>query len=196
MTSKEQFICMLPNDPLEKADAIVVLEGDNLNRIPEAARLFTAGLAPLVVITGGFRGGPAHSIPASEMKLTLVAAGVPEGSIFLEERSQNTREQALEVMKLAKDKGWKSIIIVASHYHQYRAFLTFLKEMREAELELVLINAPARDLPWFANELQGRRIDLLEGEFERIAEYQKKGHVASFEEGVEYLEWKEKNRSA
>jgi uncharacterized SAM-binding protein YcdF (DUF218 family) len=194
MSPKEQFVCMLPNDPLEKADAIALLEGDNLDRIPEAARLFKEGFAPLIVITGGFRGDPAHSTPASEMKPEMVSAGVPEKSIVLEESSQNTREQAVEVMKLAQEKAWKKLIIVASHYHQYRAFLTFLKAMREAELDLVLMNAPVRDLPWFKDDTQGKRVDLLAKEFERIAEYQKKGHVASYEDGIEYLQWKESRR--
>jgi len=35
MTPKDQFICLVANDPLVKADAIVILEGDGMNRIPE-----------------------------------------------------------------------------------------------------------------------------------------------------------------
>ena len=194
MTPKEQFSCLVANDPLVKADAIVILEGDGMNRIPEGARLYTEGWAPLVVITGGDRSRPEHCFPASEMKPALVAAGVPEKHVLIEEISQNTREQAVEMMNLAKERGWKRMIIVASHYHQYRAHLTFLKAMRESGQELFLINAPARDLPWFKDEPQGKRVDLLAGEFGRIEEYRAKGHIASYEEGIEYLQWKESQR--
>jgi uncharacterized SAM-binding protein YcdF (DUF218 family) len=193
MNPKEKFISIVANQPTEKADAIVILEGDALNRIPHGAELYKEGWAPLVVLSGGID-NPPHSIPSRRMLPHLVAAGVPEASVVIEEKSQHTWGQVGEIAALAKERGWKKIIIVASHYHQYRAYLTFLKGFTDAGLDksVVLINSPARDLPWFdANDPQGRRADLLEGEFERIEKYYPQGNVASFEEGVNYLQWKE-----
>jgi hypothetical protein len=83
------------------------------------------------------------------------------------------------------------MILVASHYHQYRAFLTFLKVMGDLHMEVVLSNAPARYVPWFVDHGWGTRFDLLDGEFEKIRHYQTLAHIATFEEAIEYLRWKE-----
>ncbi|OGG73760.1 hypothetical protein A3A40_01560 [Candidatus Kaiserbacteria bacterium RIFCSPLOWO2_01_FULL_54_20] len=197
MTPREKFIALVSNDTLEKADAIIILEGDLLVRVPEGARLYKEGWAPIVVISGGDTDQPAYAVPASQMLPALLKEGVPREAVILEEKSQNTRDQAVEIMKLARERGWKSIILVASHYHQYRAFLTFLKAMREAGLELALISAPVRDLRWWEKTGRGLRIDNFATELKKIDKYrEEQGHVASYEEGIQYLQWKESQRSA
>lgn len=193
MSPRERYMALVSNDSLTQADAIVVLEGDLLERNVEGARLYKEGYAPRIVISGGDTTKRDYALPASEMVSDLLTKGVPEAAVILEEKSQNTRDQALEVMGMAKERGWKRIIIVASHYHQYRAFLTFLKAMQESGLSLILTSAPARP-KWFEelrNARYRRRIDALEDEFRKIEEYGKKGHVASYEEGIQYLQWKE-----
>ena len=190
MTPEQQFFCIIANDSLKKSDAIIILEGDGLMRIPEGARLYKEGWAPVVVISGGIS-NPPHSIPAKEMLPHLKSAGVPVDAIILEEQSMHTRDQGVEIMKLAKEKNWQSIIIVASHYHQYRAYLTFLKALEESRLILNIISAPVRDLPWFQNDEHGRRIDFLDAEMKRIELYRLNGHIASYEDALKYQEWKE-----
>ena len=89
-------------------------------------------------------------------------------------------------MELAKEHDWKTILIVTSPHHQYRAFLTLLKAMRDAGLNLSLVNAVA-PLPWDEPLPWGVRRGLLPQEFDRIDAYQKKGDVASYEEGIAYM---------
>jgi hypothetical protein len=195
MTPREQFICVISNDTLKVSDAIIILEGDHLNRIPECGRLYREGWAPLVVISGGLD-MPPHSIPASQMLDPLVRAGVPQNAIILESKSQNTRDQAVELAALCAERAWRRIIITVSHYHQYRAYLTMLRGLEEKGLEqtVELINAPARQLPWFVEReiKQDPRIDLLNQEFQKIDEYCVKGHLASFEDALKYQAWKER----
>ncbi len=192
LSEREKFIALVSNDTLKKSDAIVILEGDGFNRISHGAFLFKNGWAPLIVISGGID-KPPHSLPAKVMLPELLKLGIKESSVLLEEKSMNTREQAVEIMKMVKEKNWKSIIIVASHYHQYRAYLTFLKGMKEAGLDILIINSPARDLKWFEDDekASGKRVDVLEREFEKIEEYSLKGHIASFEDVILYQIWKE-----
>jgi uncharacterized SAM-binding protein YcdF (DUF218 family) len=190
MTPLEKSIFVVNNDSLKKCDAVVVLEGDGFNRISEGARLFKDGLAPFIIISGGIN-NPPYSYPAATMLPKLLELGIPENSVILEDKSMNTRDQAINIMEMAKVKGWKRIILVASHYHQYRAYATFLRAMQEAAINIEIINAPARQLSWFLEDEQGKRIDLLEGEFERIKIYGEKGHLASPEEILEYQIWKE-----
>jgi hypothetical protein len=56
---------------------------------------------------------------------------------------------------------------------------------------LVIYNAPVRNLSWFSETGWGRRIDRLEQEFERIEKYEKLGHIATFDEVINYQKWKE-----
>lgn len=191
MTIREQFIALMNNDRIVKADAIIVLEGDGYYRVDKAAGLWKEQWAPVVAISGGSNNPSYGSYPAALMKKHLRRAGVLSSRILLDEKSQNTKEQAEEMMVWAEKKGWKRIILVASHYHQYRVFLTFLKAMRERRMKLILMNAPARGLSWFKKNPWGRRIDLLSSEFQKIARYGRNGDIASFLEGIEYMKWKE-----
>ena len=102
----------------------------------------------------------------------------------------NTHEQAVEVIQIAKNNSWKRIILVGTHYHQYRAYLTFLKEVIDSKSDIIIYNAPAKT-KWFRNDGWGKRIDLLDQEFDRIENYTKLGHLATYNEAIEYQLWKE-----
>ena len=56
--------------------------------------------------------------------------------------------------------------------------------------ELLIDVASVRDLDWYEDNPWGRRIDLLKNELDKIDAYQKKDNVASYNEGLEYLKWK------
>ncbi len=191
LTARERFICLVDNEPLRRADVIFLLEGDGYSRVARAVELFQAHWAPMVVITGGLDDPQNGAVPARLLKAGLRAAGVPDGAILTDEDSLNTRDQAVAMMRWSSELGWGTALLVASQYHQYRAYLTFLKAMQEHGLDLCLVNAGVRDLPWHRDEGWGRRIDLLETEFEKIEKYRHLGHVASFEEAVAYAARKE-----
>jgi uncharacterized SAM-binding protein YcdF (DUF218 family) len=191
MTLQEKFIILVDNDRIGKSDAIILLEGDGLNRIPKSAELYKSGFADKIVFSGGITNLPYGSIPFSEGYPALIDAGVPPEAIIHESKSMNTKEQATEVIKLALQNHWKKLILVASNYHQYRAYLTFLREVIDTGSKVILYNAPARELNWFEESGWGVRYDLLDQEFERIENYGKLGHLASLEEAITYQKWKE-----
>ena len=98
-------------------------------------------------------------------------------------------------MKIVKERKWKRIILVASHFHQLRAFLTFLKTMKEAKLRIKIINVPVRELPWFKRTSLGKnRFQLLESELKKINQYIKKGHLVTVRETLKYQKWKEQKK--
>jgi uncharacterized SAM-binding protein YcdF (DUF218 family) len=164
---------------LNKADAIVCLEGDGQNRTQKALELFQQGFAPLIIVSGAYD-NPPFSIVAVKMADYLFQAGVPKEKIIIEGKSQNTKEQAEEVFKIVKESNLQKIILVASEFHQLRAYLTFLKAMEDADLKIVITNVPAK----------GEYQDLFDEELRKIQEYQKKGHILSFEKALEYQTWK------
>ena len=67
----------------------------------------------------------------------------------------------------------------------------FLKVVLATNQNIILYNAPVRNLGWFKETGWGKRIDRLEVEFKRIDEYSKFGHLATYEEAIDYQEQKE-----
>ena len=113
-------------DPLGKADALVVLSDDNFyaDRATRAAELLREGKAPLIVASGR-RLRPNAGI-AELMEHDLIERGVPKEKILrLPQDSDSTKEEAEGVLKLAKEKKWHSLIVVTSNYHTRRARYIF-----------------------------------------------------------------------
>lgn len=191
VTLREQYIILVSNDVLRPTDALVVLTGDGLYRAETAVALFRQEWAPCILISGGLDKKEQGSIHADEIARMLEEQHIPKECIITEADSMHTWEQAVNVMRIAKDSGWKRIIIIASHYHQYRAFLTFLQAMDAAEYPIDIVNAPSRRISWFEAAPSGKRFDFLEAEFQKIEAYQAKGHVASYERAISYFRLRE-----
>ena len=188
MYDRERFIALLDSQPLQKGDAIVVMQGDGLSRAGHAVEILKNGFARTAVIVGSADNRSYGSFPSREIRDEMIRLGAPDNAVFCEEKvGAHTRAEAERAVQVSKEKNWKTALIVTSPHHQYRTFLTFLKAMKDAEYDLTLINAPA-PLSWFEINPWGRRIDLLTREFDKIDEYQKKGDVASYQDGIEYLE--------
>src|SRR6516162_31738 len=105
-------------DPLNKADALIVLSDDNFyaDRATRAAELFREGKAPLVVASGR-RLRPSAGI-AELMDHDLIERGVPKDKILrFAQDEDSTREEAEALAKLAKTKKWHKAIVVTSNYH-------------------------------------------------------------------------------
>ncbi len=191
MTSREKFIAIVDNDSLSKSDVIVLLEGDGLNRCQKAVDLYKNGWADKIIFSGGICDYSYGSYPIIDVLPHLINLGVPESDIIVENKSLNTKEQAEFVIDLVKKNNWKKLILVATHDHQYRAYLTFLNKILKEDKTILIFNAPARNLPWFKETGWGTRFNRLQEEFKRIDIYKKKGHLASYEDVIIYQEWKE-----
>ena len=121
------------------ADVIVLLAGDvsipipprvesqiRGNRSVHAVRLYRAGRAPLIIVSGGnvfpqqgFRSEAAYTADL------LHELGVPQSAIIFEGNSRNTRENAVEVSKILKRRQLNRVLIVTSAFHMPRALGAF-----------------------------------------------------------------------
>jgi uncharacterized SAM-binding protein YcdF (DUF218 family) len=191
LSERELFISIVGNDWIQKSDAIVLLEGDGLNRYREAVRLYKAGWGDKIVFSGGITDYDYGSYPFSDILPLMIKERVPKSAIIHESKSLNTHEQAVEIVKLAITHQWKRIILVASCEHQYRAYLTFLKEVLKNYPELIIYNSAATNFKWFAQTAWGIRFERLNQEFEKIDRYSRSGHIATYKEAIDYQEWKE-----
>lgn len=100
--------------------------------------------------------------------------------VFIQEKAENTLEQAEWMGKIIKDNSIDSVIVTTALYHLPRAFLTLLKVLQKNKQKVILIPAPTKPLGLSKNF-------FVPGEVRRIIEYQKKGDVATFEELYEYF---------
>jgi uncharacterized SAM-binding protein YcdF (DUF218 family) len=118
------------------AQAIVVLGGgvrppelsgqapdlkDAADRVWHAARLFHAGKAPLLVMSGGSDVSKSATSEAEAMRQFAQDLGVPSRAMLLEERSRNTRQNAQFTAEMLKAKGVRRILLVTSALHMRRA---------------------------------------------------------------------------
>lgn len=145
LTEREKFIAIVNNDIVSQADAIILLEGDGFNRYRHAARLYNQGIATKIVFSGGIVDYDYGSYPFKDIEPLLLNEGVAVKDIIHENISLNTREQAVQIIKLADERKWKRLILVASPEHQYRAYLTFLKEILRTKMDIVLFNSSANN---------------------------------------------------
>ena len=174
LTTREKFIALVDNDGILESDAIVLLEGDGFNRYKKAADLYLGGMSQRIIFSGAITDYSYGSFPFEDILPRLLSSGVPRDAIIHEKKSQNTREQAIEVINMAKANNWKKVILVATHEHQYRAYLTFLKEVLKSDQDILLFNSPVRNLKWFENNVWGKRFDNIDKEFEKIEIYMAK----------------------
>jgi uncharacterized SAM-binding protein YcdF (DUF218 family) len=113
-------------DPLSRADAIIVLSDDNFyaDRATHAADLYRHGMAPIVVASGR-RLRPNAGI-AELMEHDLIERGVPKDKIVrVSHNAENTREEAQVMAQQALERKWHSVIVVTSNYHTRRARYIF-----------------------------------------------------------------------
>ena len=191
ITDREKILAIVDNDCLTPSDAIILLEGDGFFRFQKAVDLYKRGMAKKIVFSGNIIDKDYGSFPFEEIKPFILESGVLEEDLIHENVSQHTRQQAGEVVKMAMANGWKKLALVASHEHQYRAYLTFLREVLDTNSGLILYNAPVRNLNWFVDSGWGIRFERLSAEFDRIERYSAMGHLANADEVIEYQKWKE-----
>ena len=189
-SEREQFCAVLSTGPLRAADAIVVLSGDGTARLHAAAQLFRQGGAPRIILAGGLD-DPPYSLPAAQMAVALYGMGIAPDRVQVDSKGMHTRGIAESVVATARRHGWRTLALVASPEHQYRAFLTFVQVLLDGGLDrdIRLVNVPAGDLRWcdVPAGKSATRLHLLSGEFAKAAEYQARGHCATFAAGLAYL---------
>jgi uncharacterized SAM-binding protein YcdF (DUF218 family) len=107
------WLCGFPKiDPAGRADAVVVLSGSNHDRLPKALDLMRAHVAPVLVVSDG-----KHTEPR------LCGLRRPYRVLCVRPTPFSTRGEAEEIARLARARGWRTVDVVTSRYHIYRARL-------------------------------------------------------------------------
>lgn len=101
-------------DKLPQADAIVVLGGD-LVRAADAIRVYRAGKAPMIVISG----------KAEEPMRTLLADSIPSSVVKVDEAPERTVNHPITIRTIEGIDSSSRLIIISSALQQRRALRLF-----------------------------------------------------------------------
>lgn len=140
------FSYLTCEDELQKADAIFILSGGGYDRGNEAARIFDAGWAPLIVCTGG---NPMpelcvfgiDTLESDMARANLLQWGVPDSVIVMLRNGTSTKEEAQIIFNYCRLHRFKRIIIVSSKLHTYRVNDVFRQKLTEQGVGLVIRGA-------------------------------------------------------
>ena len=102
-------------DSAGRADAVVVLAGDASHRIPRGLELVESGVADRLVLSR-------EPGPRWERWRPLCRR---QSVDCISARPYSTAGEADTVSRLATRRGWRSVVVVTSGYHLYRARMLF-----------------------------------------------------------------------
>ncbi len=136
----EQQFPVVPVEALPLAEVAVVLGGGiyprehgkrwhNLesaaDRVWHAARIYHAGKAQILLLSGGHNPRISATSEAMAMRAFLRDLGVPDEAIRLEQRSRNTSQNAKFSAQWLQEQGVGRILLVTSALHMPRAVALF-----------------------------------------------------------------------
>jgi len=111
------FVWPRVDAPPAHADAVVVLSGARNIRLDPGVRLVERGVAPVLVISGAFQ--DSHWLKAQRLCRLGRLAGARV--ICFDPVPFSTRGEARTIGRLAREHGWRHVVIVTSTFHVTRA---------------------------------------------------------------------------
>ena len=144
--------------PASTADGIVVLTGGS-SRVSDAMELLAGGYGKRLLISGVHPTNAASDISRSlSDNQSLLSCCVD-----LDRSAVNTRSNAAQTRRWARDRGFKSLIVVTSNYHMPRAIVELSHAMPDVALiPFAVVGDKWRDEPWWTN---GATLRLLLSEY-------------------------------
>lgn len=131
---------LIVKDRVKPVDAIVVLSGDEGDRVDEAVKWYKNGFGNYFVITKTHTEYIGEGQTYSEkLQRMAIDAGVPADSIFITEgEASTTIEEAQAVKILANQRNIKSILVITAPYHTRRARIIFNQEFKDSDVKVLV----------------------------------------------------------
>lgn len=108
-----------------------------------ALKLYREGYATTIISSGS---NPPRWDQAALQAAWLQQAGVPASAIVVEDASRRTRDSAVHVARIMKERGWRSLVVVVSELDAPRVRMVFRKEKLEPSFLEVPESGPSVDL--------------------------------------------------
>ncbi len=152
------------DDQRRPADAIVVLGAAQYNgrpsavlkaRLDHALELYRAGLADVIVVTGGIGTGDTQS-EATVGQRYLVTRDLPPTAVVVRPEGRTTMESMSSVAEWAGDRNVESVLLVSDPFHMLRLRLearrTGLTAWTSPATASPIVRNSRRELEYFAAE--------------------------------------------
>jgi uncharacterized SAM-binding protein YcdF (DUF218 family) len=147
------------NDPLARADAIVLLGGGLNNRPSEAARLYRQGVAPIILVScpdnpGFVEAGYSPGEYAITLRI-LADGGVPPKAIVqMGTNNSSTFDEAVAFSKWAARVNPRSVLIPTDLFHTRRVKMIFDKVLGTNQVAIHPVVAPNqyKSSDWWRHE--------------------------------------------
>jgi uncharacterized SAM-binding protein YcdF (DUF218 family) len=144
----EQYV--VADQPLEQADAMVLMAGERFFRLPAVVSLFQKDVAPRILLTNdGVLGGWSDKYHRNLYQVEwakefLVDRGIPDTAIELLNFSKSgSYYDALNTRKFVlSDGSIRSLVIVTSDYHTRRSVWTFEKVFSPSDIQIGVYTIP------------------------------------------------------
>ena len=158
ISDKNRLVEICPNykkgECSQKIDAVIAISGGNTSlRTREAIEIFKSVEAKKLIFSGA-NSNPKVLSDARQMANLARKQGVLEEEIILEEKAQNTHQNAQFTAKIIKQNGYKRVTLTTSKYHQARARLEFEKALEGSGVEVIsapVLNDPDWSGFWWTN---------------------------------------------
>jgi uncharacterized SAM-binding protein YcdF (DUF218 family) len=171
------------NQPLQKADAILVLCSHDERVAERSVELFNDNWAPLIIFSGGSGAitSKLWSEPEAERFARIaLAAGVPSENIVIENKSSNTGDNVRFTRSLLEKLGMdlQTFIVVQKPYMERRSYATFRKMWPEKDL---VVTSPQTTFEEYLQSYSNGAlsiddvIGIMVGDLQRIRVYPAKG---------------------
>lgn len=170
------------NQPVEPADAMIVL-GSRDDRVATcAAGLLKASIAPHSVVTGGLAHNNdllestwAEATEAEHFASIMKAAGVSQ-KLIIEDYATNTGENAIYSYRALHDAGidLHSLLLVTKPYMERRALATFEKQWPDKTVSF-RVTSQGGSIEQYLNENEDytATVNIMVGDLHRIIKYPK-----------------------
>jgi uncharacterized SAM-binding protein YcdF (DUF218 family) len=139
---------LIVEHPLKKADLIVCLMGNPVDRGLAAAELYEQGMAPRILfaredLPDGMRVLKERGVQYPEtrdlLERMLEGLGVPKSDLIASDQfAGNTFEEAKLAKEIVQREGYRSLIVVTSPTHTRRAALAFERVFGKDETDLMI----------------------------------------------------------
>jgi uncharacterized SAM-binding protein YcdF (DUF218 family) len=149
------FISGISNEEValdRDADGIVVLTG-GASRIADAVELLAAGRGRRLLVTGvnpaTSPGGLSRAVPLHDKIINCC--------VDLDHSAMNTVGNAVETRRWARQRGFRSLIVVTSNYHMPRALAELSHQLPDVALiPFPVVTEKRRTEPWWSNAASAR----------------------------------------
>lgn len=153
-------ISNMKTDETTHTDAVAALTGGR-NRVSEAVKVFNAGLADKLIISG-----VGHNVTLNQLEKQnhVIVTKNPE-DVTLGDQATNTIENAIEVNETIRRNNFRSLRLVTSFYHMPRSRIEILAVNPDVKIIEHPVFSPNVSRKWWKN---GGSFRLIASEYNKF----------------------------